>query len=154
MNYGDFMLSAEYIYGEVARRGIPKGYPDSDGYLSAYVTIAEGSFNIRIHKLIFFIENGYLPEHVDHKDGNILNNEPSNLRAATKPQNHHNSKKPKNNTSGVKGVSWNRNAGKWEVKVCLNRKSYSGGLHLNLEDARIAAESLRKKLHGDFARNI
>lgn len=145
-------LSSEYIYSQVARKSEPTWQVDTGGYLSAYVTIPEGAFNIRKHILVFFVSNGFIPEHVDHRDNNKLNNAPNNLRAASKCQNHHNSKVPKNNTSGVKGVSQTRN-GKWEVSIKAFKIKHYGGSYNSLEEAKCAANKLREKLHGDFARS-
>lgn len=44
----------------------------------------------------------------DHKDRNGLNNQRSNLRAATISQNKANRGRNKNNTSGYKGVYWDK----------------------------------------------
>ncbi|AXY81790.1 hypothetical protein [Pectobacterium phage Lelidair] len=42
------------------------------------------------HRVVFFLTHGYWPVSVDHLDGNTLNNNPSNLRAATLSENQHN----------------------------------------------------------------
>ena len=57
---------------------------------------------------------------IDHKDGNGLNNQRSNLRPATAPQNGANQGKHRNNKSGFKGVSrWRL---KWKAELEFNRK--------------------------------
>lgn len=57
-------------------------------------------------------------EVVDHADGNGLNNQRHNLRAATLGQNVVNSKKRKDGvTSPYKGVYWNEGNQKWMTRV-------------------------------------
>ncbi|MCO1498261.1 HNH endonuclease, partial [Limosilactobacillus reuteri] len=48
----------------------------------------------------------------DHRDGDGLNNRRANLRPATAVQNGYNCAKYKNNTSGVKGVSFHKQSQK------------------------------------------
>ena len=57
--------------------------------------------------------NDYIPNIVDHIDGNSSNNCIENLRDANKAQNGWNSKLNKNNSSGIRGVSWNKQTKKW-----------------------------------------
>ena len=42
---------------------------------------------------------------------------------------------PKNNTSGVKGVSWNKACGKWSAQIKVDGKKKHLGTFSNLEDA-------------------
>lgn len=63
------------------------------------------------HRVVFFLANGYLPEVVDHRDRNTLNNLPSNLRASTHVQN------ARNLGRAIAGFYWNKAAGKFYVRV-------------------------------------
>lgn len=90
---------------------------------------------------------------VDHINGNGLDNRRCNLRLATPKQNAHNHKKRSDNTSGVKGVCWDKKHERWEVRVKVDGKQKFGGRYESLEDAKKAAEALRKVLHGRFARH-
>lgn len=104
------------------------------------------------HVLNFYKAYGWIPDYVDHIDNIPGNDDPSNLRAATKSQNAHNSKVRSDNSSGVKGVCWNKQYSKWDVEVKLKGKKHFGGRYSELDDAKRAVENLRKSLHGDFAR--
>ena len=119
----------------------------SSGYKS--VRIMNGHF--LIHRMIFLYHHGYLPEFVDHIDGNVFNNKIENLREATKSQNLHNSKKYKNNTSGVKGVSWNKKEKKWSARIWKNNKTYYLGFYCDLKEAEKVVNEFRQKIHGEFA---
>ena len=90
-----------------------------------------------IHRLvaIAFIDNLDKKKCVDHIDNNIQNNNLINLRWATKSQNSQNRSMSTRNTSGVKGVSWNKNTNKWRADICINGKSIHLGSFLNKDDA-------------------
>lgn len=103
------------------------------------------------HRLIFLYYNGYIPEYIDHIDGNKLNNKIENLRAATKSQNNSNSRISKLNTSGIKGVDFHAGTNKWRARISLNKKSIHVGYFDNLEDARVKINEERIKYHKEFA---
>ena len=62
-----------------------------------------GMMQIRLHRFIMHPSSGI---DIDHRDGDGLNNRRSNLRFASRSQNTQNLRRPKNNKSGFKGVSW------------------------------------------------
>ena len=104
------------------------------------------------HRLIFLMFNGYLPECVDHIDGNPSNNIIENLRQATKAQNCLNSKLLNRNKSGIKGVSWNKQKKAWVVQLMVNNaKKYFGHYH-DIAVAKFVADAMRYKYHKEFAR--
>ena len=73
---------------------------------------------------------------IDHIDGDTLNNNINNLRAATRQQQQLNRKRPCNNTSGAKGVYKAKNRTKWEAKLCVNSKCiYLGTFECKVEAA-------------------
>lgn len=94
------------------------------------------------------------PKHMDtdHIDGNGLNNRRSNLRSATKSQNMHNARVRKDNSSGYKGVNWNKRKAKWEARIRLNGKHHRLGYHATPEAAHKAYCAASKALHGEFSR--
>lgn len=59
-------------------------------------------------------------EQVDHIDGNPLNNTRPNLRVATNVQNNANKGKTKRNTSGYKGVSFEKSRNKWQAEIMVD----------------------------------
>jgi hypothetical protein len=54
-------------------------------------------------------------------------------------------KKQKNNKTGKSGVSWNKNAGKYEAYIWKDRRKYALGLHAKFEDAVRAREKAEKR---------
>src|SRR5882672_5229974 len=85
---------------------------------------------------------------VDHRDGNGLNNQRSNLRACNHSENAKNRKA--RGTSKYLGVSWH--VYKWKAQIKANGKY----IHLGMfEDEVLAAASYNEaaiKYHGAFAR--
>jgi len=105
------------------------------------------------HRLIFMFHHGYLPEIVDHIDGNKLNNKIENLRGANKITNQQNQKIKKENTSGYKNVSFCKQTKNWVVQIKVNGKSKTVGRYVDIEFADLVAQEARAKYHGEYARN-
>lgn len=118
-----------------------------------YIRIALNKKHYLGHRLIFLFHHGYLPEKIDHKDNNTLNNKIENLRAATIEQNGYNCKISKRNTSGYKNVFWNKYRKKWQVILQINKKQKYFGLYFDKEVANFVAETMRYKYHKEFANN-
>ena len=133
--------------GHSVKAGDIAGTLKSHGYLC--VGINYNSY--RAHRLIFLMHKGYLPKTVDHINGDKLDNRIENLRAATIGQNQHNRKTNANNTSGYKGVCWNKAQKKWTARITLERKNIHLGYFANVEEAAEVVRKAREELHGDFA---
>ena len=94
------------------------------------------------------------PRHlnVDHIDGDGLNNTRSNLRIVTQSQNCMNMRIPRHNTSGYKGVSWDKSRSLWSAKLMFEQKTINLG---RFKTAELAAEAYNKKareLFGEYAK--
>jgi hypothetical protein len=118
-----------------------------------YKIICFNGKNYRIHRIIFLLCFGYLPKLIDHKDGNSLNNNLENLREANISQNTCNSKKPITNSSGIKGIYWNKAKKKWMVRLGLNKARIYLGIYDDLNIAKQIMKEARNKYHGEFARH-
>ena len=116
-----------------------------------YICVGINYNSYRAHRLIFLMHKGYLPKTIDHINGDKLDNRIENLRAATVGQNQHNRKTNANNTSGYKGVSWNKALKKWTARITLERKNIHLGYFANVEEAAEVVRKAREELHGDFA---
>ena len=87
----------------------------------------------------------------DHINRNPLDNRKSNLRPCSKLENAKNRSKQHNNTSGVTGVNYNKQKGKWIARIRIDKKEtcvYSGD---SFEDAVVARLKAEKKYYGEFA---
>jgi hypothetical protein len=126
----------------------------SEGYVRYIVTLKNNKKH-RVHRLVAnaFVPNPENKLEVDHIDGNALNNHYTNLRWATRHEQMRNTKKPVNNTSGTKGVSWKKDKVKWKAYCSLNGKQYHFGYFDNIEDAKKAVIKGRSELHGEFGKH-
>jgi len=116
-----------------------------------YVTTKIQGQHWCVHKLIYLYHHGHVPEQLDHINGNSLDNRIENLRPATSAQNMSNRKIFSNNTSGCKGVNWNKRNKKWQVSVGVNKKQKHIGYFDDFELAELVALEARDKYHGNFA---
>lgn len=91
-------------------------------------------------------------ELVDHIDNDPLNNTRENLRLATNAQNQANRGKTCRNTSGYKGVFFNKSSRKYVAQICLNNKRCHLGAFLTPEEAHAAYCKAARELYGEFAR--
>jgi hypothetical protein len=148
--YKDGSLYWKKTIASRAKKGNKAGSLYDTGYLMVGI---KGKY-YAVHRIIFMMQNGYLPIEVDHIDGNKLNNKIENLRPATVAQNAQNRKLVKTNTSGVKNVSWSKVRNKWVVSIlCNNSKNYIGAFD-DLELADLVAQEARNKYHGSYARHF
>ena len=108
----------------------------------------------KAHRLIWLMKTGAWPNgHIDHIDGNGLNNSWGNLREATSSQNACNQKVRSDSTSGVKGVSYDKKRGLWYVYIDVDKKRKHLGRY-GTKDEAISARSVAEKIyHGEYARS-
>lgn len=114
-----------------------------------YVMARLNGKKIYLHRLIMNTPNDMDTDHINR---NKLDNRRENLRIATRSENNMNKKMQTNNTSGYKGVGWNKQNQNWRAKIKVGDK------HLNLgsfQDKILAAKAYddaAKKYFGKYAR--
>lgn len=104
--------------------------------------------DIMEHRLGRELEEGEL---VDHWDLNGLNNVFENLRLSSKSQNMANRLAPANNTSGYKGVTFNKRKQKWQAQITYQYKHTVIGLFNTPQAAFEAYKEKANELFGEFA---
>ncbi len=104
------------------------------------------------HRVAWAMIYGEWPILIDHINGDKADNRIANLRLATKSQNAFNSKGHKDGASGVKGVSWNKQARKWGARITINGKYKHIGLFQSIKAAAAAYSDAAHRFHGEFAR--
>jgi hypothetical protein len=89
---------------------------------------------------------------IDHINCNPFDCRKENLRICTPQQSAKNCRKYSTNTSGYKGVCWNRKRVMWEAQISVNNKH----IHLGFFKSRLTAYAAyceaSKKYHKEFGR--
>jgi hypothetical protein len=88
---------------------------------------------------------------VDHRDRNGLNNQRSNLRITDKQLNGHNGNIRKNNSSGYRGVNWDKKTNKWLARIRINNKRINLGRFRDISSAAIAYDKAAISFYGKEA---
>lgn len=105
---------------------------------------------VYVHRLVWLWVYGELPVEIDHINGDKSDNRIANLRAATGGQNKQNRGMLRSNTSGLKGVFFNKNMGLWHAQVNANGKPVARRFR-TIFDAAAWVIPTRERLHGQFA---
>jgi hypothetical protein len=115
---------------------------------NTYASAFDGKKNVYMHRKILNPKKGL---QVDHINRNGLDNRRENLRQCSRAENSWNTEKPVTNTSGFKGVYWDKSRRKWLVLVKKRGKCFSGGRFTLKEQAIESYNELVRKHHGEFA---
>lgn len=99
---------------------------------------------IHMHRLI---NNTPKDVSTDHINRNKLDNRKSNLRNVDNQKNHFNRGLQKNNTSGVKGVVWDKESNKWLAQIQLDYRNHTLGRYSLINDAIIARQEAERIYH-------
>lgn len=120
---------------------------DSDGYAvrTEYAGKGKSVRLFRLHRELLGLMRGVATDG-DHWDRNRLNNRRANLRATPKGGNAQNKSSHAGSSSQYRGVSWNKNARKWQATVSENGKVKYLGSYASEEEAAEVARAARERL--------
>lgn len=111
------------------------GFKNDSGYMLC--TIDQQT--IRLHRAAWALHYGEMPrKHIDHINGIRDDNRIENLRLATVSENCQNSALRKTSKTGVKGVHFRKDTGKFSVTITVNKKTMHLGCFDKIEDAKAA----------------
>ena len=139
-------------YGQVRNdktKKVLKGTKDESGRLSFGFYKKQ---RFLIHRLVAlaFIENLEDKSEVDHIDNDPSNNRVENLRWATRNENAMNTRVRTDNTSGIKGVRWNKLYQKWEAYINIDKIKNHLGCYNTIEEATLARQTRANLAFGIF----
>lgn len=104
---------------------------------------------IYMHRIIVDCPTGSV---VDHWDSDPLNNQKANLRICTQRENLRNQHQAQaNSRSGIKGVYWVAQRGKWRTQIQIDGKLSHLGYFKNPLEAAAAYDKAALELFGEFA---
>ena len=83
---------------------------------------------------------------VDHVNNYSLNNRKSNLRICSHSSNLHNSKLHSDNTSGHKGICYDKNRNKWVARIQIKGKMINLGRFSGKEEAIRARKEIERRV--------
>lgn len=109
----------------------------ANGYMSMMVN--QKSF--RVHRVVFYLSYGIWPGdlHVDHINGDRLDNRPENLRLLTASQNSRSYRSISSSASSkYRGVSWSKRLKKFGSSIKVYDKSYNLGYFTEEMEAALA----------------
>ena len=120
---------------------------------NGYISISIDGKRYLAHRLAYLcVVGSFPPDHIDHINGIRDDNRLANLRVATRSENCRNSRKRSNNTTGYKGVWFDKRTGKFQAQIRINGKKKYLGLFLTPEEAHRAYAKAANTLHGEYAR--
>ena len=119
------------------------------GYAARSVAAGGKRKLVYLHRFILEPSKG---KHVDHVDGNKLDNRRSNLRVCTHQENRRNSKHYASNTSGHKGVAFDSYTGNWKAYINIDGVTVHLGRFPTAELAAEHRNSVAAKVFGEFNR--
>lgn len=113
-----------------------------------YGQIWNGSRMIGAHRYAWESERGAIPVgmEIDHQCRNRPCCNLAHLRIATRKQNQENVGMRSDNTSGYRGVHWDKRSQKWRVQVRHHGRKYFAGYFIDILEAAEAAKVLRNEL--------
>ena len=115
-----------------------------------YFRLCIGNKKLLHHRVVFYaynqdweISDSSQLNFIDHRDHNKQNNNPNNLRIATKQQNNW-------NTKNTKGCCWHKRDKIWRASICVNSKHIYLGQFDTEEEAHLAYLTAKEIHHPDW----
>jgi len=120
-----------------------------DGYRYCYINRKTAY----LHRVLWVLHNGGIPSgmEIDHINGDPSDNRIENLRLCGRSENCQNTKVRSDNSSGFKGVFWDKHSRSWRASVWKDKKKHDLGRFGFLSEAAMVAAKARAEIHGKFA---
>lgn len=152
--YNTYDLSGEYGIGYTSK-GEEFWFDKEDfdlikdycWFINSGYVMSRGNNNkfIKFHRLLY--PNAETVDHIRHR---TFDNRRSELRVATKSQNQMNTIIRTDNTSGYKGVSWDKSENKWAAYINIDKKFHKKRF-ANLKDAIEQRKKWEEKYYGEYS---
>lgn len=121
---------------------------------NGYLTFSFKGRTIYLHKAAWLLHYGeWPPLQVDHINMVKTDNRIPNLRACSNSENNCNRTVQSNSTTGIKGVSWNKQTQRWNAKIRKDGKTLYSRFFRSLSEAETQVRIHRDIFHGEFSRH-
>jgi len=153
--YKLFLYNPEtgHLFWRAAGRGRAKTRSAGTKLSTGYIGVVVGSKRYFAHRLCWVLHYGRWPvDQIDHINGDKTDNRIKNLREATNAQNGKNLKLSAKNTSGICGVSFDRQTGKWRATIKVDGKQRCLGRWVVFDDAVNARRVAEETCFGEWGR--
>lgn len=153
---GKYALVDDKHYDLLSRLSWHAKYNHSTYYAATYINTRRRNPDGRWRYYEVMMQNLIMPPHgnylIDHRDGNGLNNQESNLRYANRTQNGANRRIASNNVSGYVGVHWCNTINKWVSRIRVRQKTINLGSYDDVTEAARVRDQAAIRYFGEFAK--
>ena len=140
----DYREDGVLIWNDPKSRSVKNGDIAGSFKKDGYCQINYKGKLYRRCRLIWLWHNGYIPEnYIDHINRNRSDDRIENLREVTQRCNLRNKENKSDNSSGVKGVYYQKSSGKWMARITIDSKDFYIGKSIDFDEIvlmRLAAE--------------
>ena len=141
--------SSGKLFWRVGRGGREAGW-EQRHHKTSYRRVVVDGRQYGVHRIVWMLNTGKWPSfHIDHRDGNGINNRMNNLRDVENGENQKNRRRQKNNTSGLTGINWNAEKAMWQARVGVRGARRHVGYYKSIGDAKDALLAARRTLGYD-----
>jgi hypothetical protein len=117
-------------------------------YARTNIRVGDKQRTITMHRMILDAPRGSVVDHINH---NPLDNRRCNLRFASPSQSNYNARKHQDNTSGYKGVYYERDRKTFRASINHERVRYRLGRFPSAEEAARVYDTAARVFHGEYA---
>lgn len=140
-----------HIYWLVSRGRKGVGSIAGSKTASGYFQIGIDGYDVKSHRVAYCLYYGRWPDcEIDHVNRVRSDNRIENLRDSNRCGNARNLSKPSHNTSGIKGVGFCKQTGRWTAWIWVNNKKIWLGRHATKEIAQKHYLAASEKYHKEF----
>lgn len=126
---------------------------ETDDHHGYYQTNVNGK-SYRTHRICYALARGInlcdVPPEIDHENGDGQDNRKNNMRGSTRRTNAKNGRIRTRNTSGLKGVSWDKQSNSWRAAIKADGHYFDRRGFVTKEAAHAWYIDKAKQLHQEF----